>query len=196
MAIPVTIVDGTIDAVVTIENIDNVDVVNDIINIETLNTVNTVAAVTLVADVTNVSTLDTVNTVAAVTIVADVTNVSTLDTVNTVTTVGTVNAVTIVDKLVKVAHGALAIASADTGIVNTAKQVTAATAVKFVTIRSHYDNSVDNPIWVGGSTVDAVNSANGYPLDAGEILQLPIENANLLYVASIEADQNYSIIAV
>jgi len=101
-----------------------------------------------------------------------------------------------VDELLKVSDASVAIATSESGAANSAPQVSAAAANKAIIIRSRDDNSNVNPLWVGGSTVDAANSANGYPLDAGESLELPIENANMLYVDSVSANQKYTVIAV
>ena len=67
---------------------------------------------------------------------------------------------------------------------------------KFVLIRSRDDNDTTQPVWVGGADVDAANSANGYPLDAGESLLLPVENANMVWLDSQTADQNFTIVIV
>ena len=156
-------------------------------------------AVDQVNDVTNVSTVDTVNTVASVTNVVavdqvnDVTNVSTVDTVNTVTVVTNVTAV---DAVIKETTAFVIAATANSGAVNTPAQLATYAANKFVIVRSRDDNDTDNPLWVGKSNVDAELSANGYPLDAGESIKLPVENANEVWVDSQAANQNYSLVVV
>jgi hypothetical protein len=161
-----------------VNNVNSVDLVDAVTNVGTVNAV---------TDVNNVNSVDLVDLVTAVT---DIDNVNSVDLVDAVTNVASVT------ELVKTSDASITIATGDTGTANTAVQLPTVAANKFVVVRSRDDNDIDQPIWVGNASVDAANSANGYPLDAGEVLQLPIENANMLYVDSQVADQNYSLIIV
>lgn len=83
------------------------------------------------------------------------------------------------------------------GVVGTAaQQITELSfrAKKYVKVKADLTNG--NNVYVGGSTVANTGDTQGYTLDAGEEVEIPIDYANKVWVIGGAADQGYSWLVI